>query len=181
MRAVKRYQGSTAGCYKILMKDMFSFLYGLCFSTCLCVNVCALTVPGQTLISCMDPWPFSVAWGMPFDHDTRNPTNTHHFLWLHTSPRSAFSRAMLIFACCDCHKDVPAKIKVFFFFAPPFKVLNCSTTLPLLLESTESSGMSFWSQNMELGFLNLKKICQLLQMDKNISTAFLKLFTPRTT
>lgn len=50
------------------------FLFAMCLA-------CVLSASPQTLISCMDPWPFSVAVGVCHLIVTRTNTRRHRFLW----------------------------------------------------------------------------------------------------
>lgn len=50
------------------------FLFAMCLA-------CVLSASPQTLISCMDPWPFSVAVGACHLIVTRTNTRRHRFLW----------------------------------------------------------------------------------------------------
>lgn len=57
----------------------------VCFLFTMCL-ACVLSASPQTLISCMDPWPFNVAVGVCHLIVTRTNTGRHHFLWYHWPP-----------------------------------------------------------------------------------------------
>lgn len=57
----------------------------VCFLSTMCL-ACVLSVSPQTLISCIDPWPFNVAVGVCHLIMTRTNMGRHHFLWDHWPP-----------------------------------------------------------------------------------------------
>lgn len=50
------------------------------------LKACVLSVSPQTLISCMDPWPFNVAVGVCHLIVTCTNAGRHHFLWYYRPP-----------------------------------------------------------------------------------------------
>lgn len=58
------------------------------FPSTMCLKTRTSSVSQQTLISCMDPWPFDVVVGGGGCHliVTRTNTGRHHFLWYYWPP-----------------------------------------------------------------------------------------------